>query len=284
MSEQRTRGMRIARAVLLVQLAIPALLLGCKNSVLFHPSEQPTTEAGLPALQGTDARLLVVSRPDGRVLTGYDARPPGAADAPVLLFFHGNAGNAASRASWLRQLVQMTGLRIVLATYSGYGGNPGSPSEEELYADALAFYDHLTASGVADSKIVVYGESIGGGPASYVATERPCGGLILQSTLSSLSSMAWDAYWWVPLASVFAAGDFPNAERAAAATERCPVLIVHGTSDSVIPYSQGEALAEAAPKAEFMPLRGADHNDVWHVGGQVYVDAIAARVRSWTAD
>ena len=275
---------RITRSTLgalcVVQLGFPCLLLGCKNAMLFHPQETPTTAQGLPRLIATDARLLEVTRPDGRTLTGYDARPRGAAPTPVLLYFHGNASNAAERAPWLSGTVERTGLRIVLASYSGYGGNDGSPSEEEIYADALAFFDHLVASGVPAEQIVVYGESIGGGPATYVATERECAGLILQSTLSSLSSMAWELYPWMPLAAWIAGDDFPNAERAAAAG--CPVLVVHGTHDGIIPFAEGEAIAATAHGAEFVPIQGAGHNDVWYVGGTRYAETIRAHVRRWT--
>ena len=267
-----------------IQLAIPLGLLGCKNSLLFHPRTEPTTAEGLPLLTGTDSSLMEVTRPDGRRLTGYDARPLGSAATPVLLYFHGNAGNAAGRAPWLRGFVRDSGLRIVLASYSGYGGNEGSPSEDDLYADALAFHDALTASGVPASQIVVYGESIGGGPASYVATERECAGLILQSTLASLSSMASEVYPWLPLTGLFTAGDFPNAERAAQATESMPVLVVHGTKDGIVPFSEGEAIHEAAPKSEMLPIFGADHNDLYRVGGIAYVKTIADRVRTWTSE
>ena len=129
------------------------MLLGCKNAMLFYPASTPTPAQRLSDLDGTDARLLEVERPDGRLLTGYDARPVGGADTPVLLVFHGNAGNAAYRAPWLRHVVRESGLRVVLASYSGYGGNEGSPSETEIYADALAFHDHLTAAGVPAESI-----------------------------------------------------------------------------------------------------------------------------------
>jgi fermentation-respiration switch protein FrsA (DUF1100 family) len=272
---------RIGGALCLVQLGIPALLVGCKSSMLFHPAARPTNEEGLSRLVGVEAELLEVTRPDGRVLSGYDAKPRDSADLPVLLYFHGNASNAAYRAPWLRDAVEQTGLRIVLATYSGYGGNEGSPSEEEVYADALAFFDHLTANGVSASQIVIYGESIGGGPASHVATERACAGLILQSTFSSLSSMAWEVYPWLPLAAWLAADDFPNAERAAAAS--CPVLVVHGTRDGIIPFSEGRAIAAAA-EAELLPIEGAGHNDLWYVGGATYALEVGHRVRTWAGD
>lgn len=271
---------RFLGVLLLLQVGLPLLLLAFRNRILFFPSARPTTEEGLPQLAGVDARLVTVTRPDGRTLTGYDARPAGAPDTPVLLYLHGNAGNAAHRARWLRWLVHETGLRIVLASYSGYGGNGGSPSEEDLRADALAFHDHLTASGVDPRSIVVYGESIGGAPALQLAVERPSAGVIVQSTLSSLSSMAWHVHPWLPLTSLLARGMFPNAERAAALD--VPLLIVHGTADRIIPFEEAEALRAAAPGADVLPISGAGHNDLFDVGGPAYAAEIARRVRLWT--
>jgi len=274
---------KILGALLLLQVGLPLLLLALRNRILFFPATRPTTEQGLPALAGVEARLITVTRPDGRTLTGYDARPggsPDTPDAPVLLYFHGNAGNAAHRAPWLRRLVRETGLRIVLASYSGYGGNGGAPSEEDLTTDALAFHDHLTASGVDPRRIVVYGESIGGAPALAVARARPCAGVITQSTLSSLSSMAWHVHPWLPLTALLAHGMFPNAERAAALD--VPYLIVHGTADEIIPFDEAEALHAAAPAAGFLPIEGAHHNDLFDVAGAPYAAEIARRVRAWT--
>ncbi len=281
MTWKRRTARRVITTVLALQLALPGLLLACKNVLLFYPARRPTPAERLHTLVGTDARLIVVTRPDGRVLTGYDVRPKGGPDAPVLLYFHGNAGNAATRASWLRDVVRKSALRIVLASYSGYGGNAGDPSEDDLYVDALAFYDHLIASGVPASQIVVYGESIGGAPATYVATERDCAGLILQATFSSLPSMARELYPWLPLAAILTRGDFPNGERAGAAA--CPLLIVHGTNDGSVPFSESRKIAAAAPRAEFMAITGAGHNDLWYVGGADYVRRVTAQVRAWTA-
>ena len=171
MSPERSRSFRAARAFVLAQIALPVMLLGCKNSLLFYPWDSPTAAERLAVVERAgEAVLFEAERPDGRRLIGYDARPEGGADTPVLLVFHGNAGNVAHRAAWLADLVEESRLRVVLASYSGYGGNEGSPSEETIYADALAAFDTLVDSGVPPWRIVVYGESIGGGPASVVAT------------------------------------------------------------------------------------------------------------------
>lgn len=267
-------------AILVLQAALPLLLLVFRNQILFFPAERPSPQEALAELRGSDARLFPAERSDGRVLTGFDARPVGAPDAPVLLYFHGNAGNAAQRAPLLRSLVEGLDMRVVMASYSGYGGNPGRPSEADLYADATAFHDALTASGVSASEVVVYGESIGGVPALYVATERPCAGVVTQSTLSSLSSMAGAVYGWLPLTGFLTRGMLPNAERASALD--VPLLVVHGTEDRVVPFSEAERLLEAAPGAELVRLPGAGHNDVWAAGGTSYLRMLAERFAEWT--
>lgn|GEM_PF-549361 len=267
-------------AALALQIVLPLLLLALRDQVLFFPAERPSPDEALAELRGLDARLFRAERSDGRVLTGYDARPVRAPDAPVLLYFHGNAGNAAQRAPVLRMLVEGLEMRVVMASYSGYGGNPGSPSETDLYADALAFHDALTASGVAARKVVVYGESIGGVPALYLATERPCAGVVTQSTLSSLSSMAGAVYGWLPLTALLTRGMLPNDERAGALD--VPLLVVHGTEDRVVPFGEAERLLEAAPGAELLRLPGAGHNDIWAAGGTSYLRKLAQRIGEWT--
>jgi fermentation-respiration switch protein FrsA (DUF1100 family) len=165
--------------------------------------------------------------------------------------------------------------------YSGYGGNEGTPSEDEINADALAACDHLLAQGVPPAHIVVYGESIGGGPAIYLATRRPIAGLAVQSTFSSLSSMAIHVYPWLPLGALIVRGSFPNADRIA--TVQIPVLIVHGTADSIVPFREGQRLAKAQPRAEFLPIAGADHNDLLDVAGEPYLRSLGDRFRRWTS-
>jgi fermentation-respiration switch protein FrsA (DUF1100 family) len=268
-------------AVVGCEIVLPLFLLAACNSLLFFPQKSPGAEAGLFAFTEVDGRVVRVVRPDGRALAAYDVAPRGlAADAPVVLFFHGNAGNIAGRAHLAARFARTADVRLLMTDYSGYGGNAGSPSEDELSVDALAAYDHLVADGVDASRIVVFGESIGGGPALHVATNRAIAGLALQSTFSSLSSMAWRRFWWMPLAPLFVSGSFDNAGRIARVT--APVLIVHGTADSIVPFGEGEKLAAAQPKAEFLRVDGADHNDLYDVAGDAYLRGLGERFRRWT--
>jgi fermentation-respiration switch protein FrsA (DUF1100 family) len=251
-----------------------------KNRLLFFPSPGPPDAAVFPA--DVDARVVRVVRPDGRKLAAYDVAPRGLDDAaPVVLFFHGNAENIASRADLAAWFARTARVRLLLPDYSGYGGNEGSPSEDETYVDALAAYDHLAAQGVPASRIVVFGESIGGGPATYVAANRRVAGLALQSAFSSLPSMALRTFPWLPLAALFVHDSFPNVDRIAAVD--APVLVVHGTRDTIVPFAEGARLAAARPGAELLPVDGADHNDLYDVAGDAYLRGLGDRFRRWTS-
>ena len=269
--------------LLVVEVALPVAMALGRNRLIFFPSATPGAEGGLSYFpQDVEARLVRIRRPDGRLLAAYDARPRGRSDAdgPVVLFAHGNAGNLFYRASLLGFFVRETRARTLLFEYSGYGGNEGRPSEDEVYRDGLAAYDHLVAEGVAPGRVVLYGESLGGAVSLHVASERPVAGVVLQAPFASLSSLARRLYSWLPLGSVLVRGAFPNAERVRRLT--VPVLVVHGTADEVIPFVEGRQVHAAAPAgSELLPIEGAGHNDLFEVGGEEYLRGLGERFRSW---
>ncbi len=265
--------------IVLCQLALPLGMLVARDRLIFFPSARPTTAEGLAWIEGVEAEVLEVRRLDGLALAGYDARPPGAPDAPLLLFLHGNAGNAALRAPWLGQFARDAGVRVVLASYAGYGGNGGRPSEADLHMDALAFFDRVVADGVDPRGIVLYGESIGAAAALRLAGERPCAGVIAQAPFASLASMVRRVYPWLPLAPLLAGDAYPNAERAAALS--VPLLVVHGTADEIIPFAEGERVHVAAPGSELWPIEGAGHNDLFEAGGPEFARKVGVWVRRW---
>ncbi|MEM7199827.1 MAG: alpha/beta fold hydrolase [Planctomycetota bacterium] len=269
--------------IAVVEVVLPLLMFLGRNKLIFLPSTLPSPEDALGELGALDARLVRIRRPDGRELAAYDAAPRGDAGRarPVVLFLHGNAGNVAQRAPLLAWFTTVTDSRVLLLDYSGYGGNAGSASEHEINVDALAAQDWLVVHGVPASRIIVYGESIGCAPALVVATQRDVAGVVLQAPMSSLSSMARHLYPWLPLVSLLASGDFPNAKRAAAVD--VPLLVVHGTEDEIVPFTEGQKLhATAGAGAELMPVEGAGHNDLIQVGGVRYLRDLGERFRGWT--
>jgi fermentation-respiration switch protein FrsA (DUF1100 family) len=106
----------------------------------------------------------------------------------TILHLHGNAGNLEDRRDLVRDL-QALGVNVFAVEWRGYGKSEGKPSEEGLYKDARAAWDWLLTKTTAD-KIVIHGESLGGGPACELASTVPCAGLILQSTFTSIPDMA----------------------------------------------------------------------------------------------
>lgn len=270
-------------ALVLVEVVMPLAMVLGRNRLLFFPFDDPAPETRMDAFRGMDAKVVRVARSDGRKLAAYDVAPMRLpADAPVVLFLHGNAGNIGGRAEVAAYFASLAHVRVLMLDYSGYGGNDGSPTEDEINADSLAAFDHLVAAGVPASRICLYGESIGGAPALYVATQRPAAGVAVQSTLSSLPSVALKKFPWMPLAALLVRGSFPSAERIA--TLDMPVLVVHGRRDMIVPFGEGERLAAAAkPHAEFLVIDAADHNDLLDVAGDEYLRGLGERFRKWAA-
>lgn len=283
MSRSLSIVLGLLAAAALVEVGLPLLLYSLRDGMMFFPSQHPGPEAGLDSLRGlTQVDLVWIRRPDGRELAAYDARPmdEAARDAPVILFFHGNAGNIAHRALMIETFAAMTGVRTLLFDYSGFGGNPGTPSERAAYEDGTAAWDHLAAEGVPAERIVLYGESLGAAVAIEVARRRGAAGLIAQSSFSSAASLCRRHYPWLPLTSVLARGTFPSADRLPKLTT--PLLVVHGDRDEIIPLAEGKKLHRAAAEGtELLVVPGAGHNDLIAVAGLEYLRAVGARAREW---
>jgi fermentation-respiration switch protein FrsA (DUF1100 family) len=153
----------------------------------------------------------------------------------------------------------------LLLSYRGYSGNPGSPTEEGLYADARAALDWLQARGVAGSSIVLYGISLGSGVATKMAAERELGAVVLEAPYTSTVDVAALRFPIVPVAWLME-DRFESLARIAAVDE--PLLVMHGDRDFVIPQHLGRRLFAAAkePKEGFWPA-GVGHNDIFANGG-----------------
>jgi fermentation-respiration switch protein FrsA (DUF1100 family) len=167
------------------------------------------------------------------------------------------------------------GFGLFLAEYRGYGGNAGKPDEEGLTADARAVMSYLAENGIAPSRLIVFGESLGGGPAVKMAVEVPVVGLVLESPYTSIADVAQAHYWYLP-ARWLVLDRWDSAGRISAL--RAPLLIIHGENDRVVPIRFGRRLFDLAPEpkqALFVP--GAGHNDLFD--HTEVIDAIMAFVQ-----
>lgn len=164
---------------------------------------------------------------------------------------------------WFCEFTRELQVNLLAYDYEGYGKASGSPTEQGCYNDIDAAYQYLTENmGQAPENIILYGRSLGSGPSCYLAQRlryegKPLGGLILQSPLLSVFRVAFNFRFTLP-------GDmFPNVDRIPEIA--CPVLLVHGTRDEVVPFWNGEDLFIATPKrwrAKPFWVEGAGHNNI----------------------
>jgi fermentation-respiration switch protein FrsA (DUF1100 family) len=180
----------------------------------------------------------------------------------TLLVSHGNAEDIGDDRFWLENL-RLLGFGVLAYDYEGYGTSEGSPSERAVYEDESAAYDFLTDNlKMQPDNIIIFGRSVGSGPAVRLAARRPAAGLILQSPFVS----AFRVLTRIPLLPF---DKFPNYKEIRHV--HCPVLIIHGEADTVIGPWHGRKLYDLAndPK-KFVPVEGADHNDLEIVAKETY--------------
>ena len=176
----------------------------------------------------------------GTILIAWHS--PAEDDKPTILYFHGNAANAANRAPKI-QKIREQGFGLLYLNNRGYGGSGGRPTEEDNVADAIAAYDHLIGLGVPATKIVAYGKSLGSGQAVRLAAARPVAAVVLEAPLTSTVDVGRRTYFWLPLGLLIT--DKYNNERNIRSV-LAPVLILHGEQDDVIPVEMGLRVYRAA--------------------------------------
>lgn len=205
--------------------------------------------------------ILKLTTRDGRRISAVYL--PNSEARYTLLVSHGNAEDLGDDRYWLQEL-HRAGFGVIAYDYAGYGTSEGKPSEKATYADEEAAYDYLTTSlGVQAARVIIFGRSVGTGPAVELATRKPAAALILQSPFLS----AFRVLTRIPILPF---DRFPSYKRIGQV--RCPVLIMHGLADRVIPVWHGQKLYDLAnqPKDHFW-VPGADHNDLDAVAGPAYI-------------
>lgn len=176
----------------------------------------------------------------------------------TVLYCHGNGGNLSSRGPAFRELVQRHRVAILGIDYPGYGHSPGRPTEAGCYAAAEAGIAWLTARGIAPGKVILFGESLGGGVVVEMATRHVCRGVVLFSTFTSVPEVARDSFFF-PGARLFMRNRFDNLAKIR--TLDAPLLVAHGDADGLIPLRHARKLFEAAPGPKMLHIdQGRDHD------------------------
>lgn len=226
------------------------------DSVIFQPH---------PSSYKDSPETLKLTTQNGKRISALYLRNPAAKF--TLLVSHGNAEDLGDDRFWLEELRKI-GFSVLAYDYEGYGTSEGKPSEQAAYRDENAAYDYLTqALKTAPETIIVYGRSVGSGPAVHLAARKPVAGLILQSPFVS----AFRVLTRIPLLPLDKFPSYRDIGRV-----RCPLLIIHGESDRVIAPWHGRRLFLLANEPKrFLPIPGADHNDLEIVAGKIYTNALS---------
>ena len=259
----------IVDVLIVVGVGVALLWAGQRAFIYFPTSDVPSpAAAGLP-----HAQVVTFETVDGLTLEGWFVPPVRPGSGHTLLVFNGNAGHRGDRAYLAAQL-SARGIAVFLVDYRGYGGNPGLPSEEGLARDARAALAYVGRRYDVDmTRVAFFGESLGAAVALRLALEYPPAALILRSPFSSLVAIGQHHYPLLPVRWLLR-DRYPSIERIRHVA--CPVLVVVGEEDRVIPASDSQLLYDAArhPK-RLVTIAGADHNDEELAAGPALIRAIA---------
>ncbi|HEY9079954.1 alpha/beta hydrolase [Magnetovibrio sp.] len=247
-----------------IYLAVVVFMYAYQRSLLYYPnSPKPTrAESGVAEMEE-----LGFTTEDGLELFAWYA-PPQDPAKPTVVIFHGNAGTLGDRGHKARLLLD-AGYGAMLVEYRAYAGNPGTPTEQGLYADARAALARLRDRAGGDVLVVLYGESLGTGVATAMALEaqqnaKPVAALILEAPFTSTVDVGAGHYPFLPV-RVLMKDRYESLARIR--DIHTSLLIVHGERDRVVPAKFGKRLFAAAnPPKEHMWIADAGHNDLYDFG------------------
>lgn len=245
--------------VAIVYAVFAAFAWFASDRMIFLPPRPTYTAARLP--------VVLVRTDDGAAIATLYLPNPNA--TLTVLYSHGNAEDLGHLAPLLEEY-RRAGFAVLAFDYRGYGASTdGPPSALGATRDMEAVYRHAVSTlGIPPSRIVLHGRSVGSGPATELAARLPVGGLVIESGFVS-------AFRVLTRVSLLPFDRFRNLSHLR--NVRCPVLVIHGREDEVIPWSHGRRLFDAAnqPKTALW-VDGAHHNDLVLVAGARYWTALRA--------
>jgi fermentation-respiration switch protein FrsA (DUF1100 family) len=240
-----------------VYLGIVAIMFFAQRALMYFPETVRTApaDAGLP-----QAQEVMLRSADGTEIIAWQVPPkPG---KPVLVYFHGNGGALQHRVPRFLPLIA-DGTGLVALSYRGYGGSKGSPSETGLIEDGQAAFDFARRQ-YPDSKLVLWGESLGTGVATAIASHNDVAAVVLEAPYTSTADIAFAAYPFIPV-GLLMKDQFRSDERIGKV--RAPLLILHGAKDRVIPIAFGERLfALANEPKHFVRFARGEHENLGQFG------------------
>ena len=273
--------MRVVRVAVVAYLLASLMLYLAQNWIIFPgafihrgPESIVRPAPGREVLELRAPEGHRVAAIFGAALNADGTPRADAAARPTVLFFYGN-GDCIKTSLWVFDAFRQLGANVLIPEYVGYPMSGGKPSEAGVYATADAGYAYLLARPDIDRRqIVIAGRSLGGAAAMDLAARKPVAGLATFSAFTSMAEMGRKVLPMFPT-SLFLRSKFDNWQKIR--DVQCPIFMAHGTHDSLVPFTMMARLVEQArqPVIEF-PIEGADHNDIFLVGGQSMLDRFGA--------
>ena len=242
---------RLIRSILIIYVLVGLWAFFFSDRLIFLPR---------PSSYQENQEFVKLQSSDTVQITGVYLALPKA--KYTILYSHGNAEDLGEILPRLRDLRDI-GFSIFSYDYQGYGTSQGNPSVKNAYQDINAAYEYLTQQlGIPANQIIVYGRSVGGGPSVDLASRQPVAGLVVESSFTT-------AFRVVTRIPIYPFDKFRNIDKIK--DVNCPVLVIHGNYDRVIPFSHGKQLFNTAnePKLSFW-VDGAGHIDLLAVAGERY--------------
>lgn len=217
------------------------LLFGLYIAVIFYTLNynklfQPTKRFAKFEFPPTEHVLI-----DGVSITYFEFEK----NNPTILFCHGNSGNISNR-NYMVKLSNMANLNLVLFDYSGYGKSEGNPRTRRILIDGERALE-WTLTKTNKEKLIIWGESLGGSIASYLASKNKCSKLILFSTFASLNDLAFgheNPFWIKTIQSFLNIFVHPLPTKSWIKTSKIPTLIIHSKDDELISISHARKMNE----------------------------------------
>ncbi len=251
---------------ILAMVVVIFRITGCMERLFFYPVSGPTT----PPPEFAQAESVLFTSADGTRLHGWFIPTEDPTQAPTIVHVHGNAGNIESHIGFTEFLPE-AGFNLLIFDYRGYGQSEGSARKRaDLIADTHAALDYLQQREDIDTRrIGMFGQSLGGSITLTVLAQRDdVKAAVIMAAFSSWREMAASAVSSGRpglisrgLATCFISDQDRPVD--AISQIRTPILLIHGTADSIIPVAHGRQLAEAASSSvEYLEIAGGDHNDL----------------------
>jgi len=233
--------------------ALSSGLLYFKQNELIYPRNYPTgsrTDVPIPSRFGiTNAESIELPTPDGETLHAYLLRPSNTSlsKSITMLLFHGNAGNIGHRLPIGKVLADSLGCSVLMLEYRGYGKSTGAPDEDGLTIDAQTGLDYIRQrSDLTDSKLVIYGQSLGGAVAiKLVAANQQQGdiaGVILENTFVSIRKLIPVAFPPAKYLARLCHQYWASEETLPKITAQIPILFLSGLKDEIVPAAMMRTL------------------------------------------